>query len=184
VQQAAVRTIGVKAFFDPRIAFVTGPADAKQTFVEFYDYDCPYCRASLPAVKRFFDAHKNDTRFSFIEFPIPEQHGPGAVLAAKASLAARKQPASFVAFHFALMGEEGAVTEQMIYDDAAKNGMDVAKLKRDMADPSLDAAIDIAHKLAVRAKIDGTPTFLVNGHLRPGAVDGNDLKDLAKAKPV
>jgi len=89
-QQAAVRKIGVAAFFDPRIAFVTGPAGAKQTFVEFYDYDCPYCRASLPAVKKYYGAHKNDTRFSFIEFPIPEQHGPGAVLAAKASLAARK----------------------------------------------------------------------------------------------
>jgi len=62
--------------------------------------------------------------------------------------------------------------------------MDIAKLKKDMADPSLDAAIEIAHKLAVRAKIDGTPTFMINGHLRPGAVDGNDLKDLAKAEPV
>ena len=183
-QQAAVHKIGVKAFFDPRIAFVSGPADARQTFVEFYDYDCPYCRASLPAVKKYYDAHKNDTRFSFIEFPIPQQHGPGAVLAAKASLAARRQPAAFVAFHFALMGEDGAVTEQMIYDDAAKNGMDVAKLKKDMADPSLDAAIDIAHKLAVRARIDGTPAFVINGHLQEGAVDDDDLKNLLKANPA
>src|SRR5476649_1520540 len=130
VQTAALKKIGQNAFFDPALAFVTGPPDAKTSLVEFYDYDCPYCRASLPAVKKYFDAHKNDTRFSFIEFPIPEQHGPGAVLAAKASLAARRQPAMFVAFHFALMGEEGAVTEQMIYDDAAKSGMDVAKLKK------------------------------------------------------
>ena len=56
----------------PRVAFVTGPADAKNTLVEFYDYDCPYCRASLPAVKKFYDAHKDDTRFSFIEFPIKQ----------------------------------------------------------------------------------------------------------------
>jgi len=183
-QQAALRKIGAKAFFDPRIAFLAGPADAKRTFVEFYDYDCPYCRASLPAVKKFYEAHRNDTRFSFIEFPIPQQHGPGAVLAAKASLAARNQPKSFIAFHFALMGEEGAVTEQMIFDDAVKCGLDVAKLKADMADPALDLAIADAHKLALRAKIDGTPTFLINGHLRPGAVDDNDLKDMLKAKPV
>ena len=82
----------------PRIAFVTGPADAKKTLVEFYDYDCPYCRASLPAVKKFYDAHKNDTRFSFIEFPIKQLHGESAVLAARASLAARRQPDNYMDF--------------------------------------------------------------------------------------
>ena len=89
-QAAALKKVGHAAFFDPAIAFVTGPADAKTTLVEFYDYDCPYCRASLPAVKKFYDAHKNDTRFSFIEFPIKQLHGESAVLAAKASLAARR----------------------------------------------------------------------------------------------
>lgn len=183
-QRDAMQTIGLKTFFDPRVAFVTGPVNAKQTFVEFYDYDCPFCRASLPAVKNYYEAHRNDTRFSFIEFPIPQQHGPGAVLAAKASLAARKQPDKFVAFHFALMGEEGAVTEQMIFDDAAKCGLDVAKLKADMAGHEIDVALDIAHKLALRAKIDGTPTFVINGHLHAGAVSDDDLKDLVKEKPV
>ena len=67
---AAMKKIGMAAFFDPKIAFVTGPADAKKSVVEFYDYDCPYCRASLPAVEKFYQQHKNDTRFSFIEFPI------------------------------------------------------------------------------------------------------------------
>ncbi|MGZ5924174.1 MAG: DsbA family protein [Rhizomicrobium sp.] len=183
-QRDAMQTIGLKTFFDPRVAFVTGPVNAKQTFVEFYDYDCPFCRASLPAVKNYYEAHRNDTRFSFIEFPIPQQHGPGAVLAAKASLAARKQPDKFVAFHFALMGEEGAVTEQMIFDDAAKCGLDVAKLKADMAGHEIDVALDIAHKLALRAKIDGTPTFVINGHLHAGAVSDDDLKDLVKQTPV
>ncbi len=86
-QQAALGKVGQKAFFDPAIAFVTGPADAKKTLVEFFDYDCPYCRASLPAMTKYYEAHKADTRFSFIEFPIQQLHGPGAVLAAKASLA-------------------------------------------------------------------------------------------------
>jgi protein-disulfide isomerase len=183
-QRAAMRAIDNKAFFDPRIAFVTGPADTKQTFVEFYDYDCPYCRASLPAVKTFYEAHRNNMRFSFIEFPIPQQHGPGATLAAKASLAARKQPDKFVAFHFALMGEEGAVTEEMIYADARKVGLDVAKLKADMQDRAIDTAIDRARKLALSVKIDGTPAFIINGRLRSGAVGDDDLKDMVKEKPV
>ena len=50
-QAAAIKKVGVNAFFDPRLAFVTGPVNAPNTMIEFYDYDCPYCRASLPAVK-------------------------------------------------------------------------------------------------------------------------------------
>ena len=180
-QRTAMLAIGTKTFFDPRIAFITGPANAKTTLVEFFDYNCPFCRASVPAIRRYYDAHKNDTRFSFIEFPIK---GPDSVVAARASLAARKQPDKYLAFHFALMNEEGLVTESVVFADAAKAGLDVAKLKSDMADHAIDEALDIAHKLAMRAKIDGTPTFVVNGHLRAGAVSDDDLRDMVKDKPV
>ena len=149
-QAAAMNKIGQAAFFDPAIAFVTGPADAKKTLVEFYDYDCPYCRASLPAVKKFYEAHKDDTRFSFIEFPIKQLHGESAVLAARASLAARRQPAHYMDFHFALLGQEGEITDEIIAAEAAKAGMDVNRLKADMADPaiekSLTSSIALAHK--------------------------------------
>ena len=150
---------------------------ARATFVELFDYNCPYCRASLPAVKKYFEAHKNDTRFSFIEFPIK---GPNSIVAARASLAARKQPDKYVAFHFALMNEDGIVDEDIVFADAAKVGLDVAKLKADMKDPAIDQAIDIAHKLALRAKVDGTPTFLFNGRVHPGVVSEDDLKDMMK----
>lgn len=183
-QQAALRAIDKKSFFDPRIAFVSGPANARNTFVEFYDYDCPFCRASLPAVKKFYDEHKADTRFSFIEFPLPSLHGPSATLAARASLAARRQPDKFIAFHFALMAEDSSVTEDMVFADAAKAGLDVAKLKADMADGNIDNAIDVSRKLAIRAKIDGTPAFIVNGRIVNHQVDGDDLKDLIRQKPA
>lgn len=183
-QRAALMAIDRKAFFNPRIAFVTGPANAKNTFVEFYDYDCPFCKASLPAIEKFYAEHKNDTRFSFIEFPLPSLHGPGAVLAAKASLAARRQPDKFVAFHFALMGEDAPVTEEVVFADAAKVGLDVAKLKTDMAANDLDKAIEVSRKLALSAKIDGTPAFIVNGHVMNRQVDSDDLKNLVRQKPV
>jgi protein-disulfide isomerase len=180
-QRTAMLAINRKAFLDPRIAFLTGPPGAKRTLVEFFDYNCPYCRASLPAVKKFYEAHKNDTRFSFIEFPIK---GPDSIVAARASLAARKQPDKFLAFHFALLGEDSLVTDEVIFADAAKTGLDVAKLKADMQSKDIDRAIDISHKLALSAKIDGTPTFIVNGRLHPGVVDDDDLQDLIKQKPV
>jgi protein-disulfide isomerase len=178
-QKDALQRAGQKAFFDPRIAFVTGPTNAKATLVEFFDYNCPYCRASIPEVKRYYDAHRNDTRFSFIEFPIK---GPNSVIAARAALAARKQPDKYVAFHFALMNEEDVVTEDTIYADAAKVGLDVARLKVDMADPAIDTAIAITRKLTHDLKIDGTPTFVINGTIRPGLVDKDELTGLLKGK--
>jgi protein-disulfide isomerase len=181
VQAAAVKKVGQNAFFNPALAFVTGPADAKTSLVEFYDYDCPYCRASLPAVKKFYDAHKNDTRFSFIEFPIKQLHGESAVLAAKASLAARRQPAHYMDFHFALLGQDGAITDEIIYAQAAKAGMDVAKLKADMADPGIEKTLQSSIALAHKVGIDGTPTFVLNGKMHPGALDDETLASEMKS---
>ncbi len=178
--QQSAALMNKAAFFDPKIAFVTGPADAKKTFVEFYDYDCPFCRASLPAIRKYYEAHKNDTRFAFIEYPIEQLHGPGAMFAAKASLAARKQPERYMDFHFALLAEEGAITEAMIYANAAKAGMDVAKLKADIALPETQEALDASIALARKTGVDGTPTFILNGKLRPGMVEDKDLAEAFK----
>jgi protein-disulfide isomerase len=180
-QAAAMKKVGHEALFDPAVAFVTGPADAKSSLVEFYDYDCPYCRASLPAVKKFYEAHKNDTRFSFIEFPIRQLHGESAITAAKASLAARRQPAHYMDFHFALLGQEGALTEEMIYAEAAKAGMDVNKLKVDMADPAIGKSLESSIALAHKVGVDGTPTFVLNGKFRPGALDDETLANEMKS---
>jgi protein-disulfide isomerase len=175
---AAMKKIGLNAFFDPKIAFVTGPADAKKSVVELYDYNCPYCRASLPAVEKYYQAHKNDTRFSFIEFPIK---GPDSIVAAKVALAARNQPDKYLALHFALMAETQPVDAKMLMTDAQKVGINLTKLNADMKDPSINAAIDASHDLAKQAGIDGTPTFIINGVMHPGAVDDQALNDLAKA---
>jgi len=67
------------------------------------------------------------------------------------------------------------------FDRAAWPALAVAA---DMNDPTIDRAIDTAHKLALRAKIDGTPTFLMNGHLHPGVVSASELADMMKAKPI
>jgi protein-disulfide isomerase len=175
---AALKKIGLNAFFDPRIAFVTGPADAKKSVVEFYDYNCPYCRASLPAMEKFYQQHKDDTRFSFIEFPIK---GPDSIIAAKVALAARQQPDKYLALHFALMAESQPVDAKLLMADAQKVGINLTKLNADMKDPQIAAAIDASHNLAKQAGIDGTPTFIVNGLMHPGAVDEETLNDLAKA---
>jgi protein-disulfide isomerase len=177
-RQSAVRKLGLKAFFNPRLAFVVGPAAARRTFVEFFDYNCPYCRASLPAVKKLMAVHRKDTRFAFIEFPIK---GPQSTIASRAAIAARKQPDKYLAFHFLLMGEKELVTEDVVYADAQKAGLDVGKLKADMQDRAVDSALAGAHNLAVAASIDGTPAFIINGHIREGAIDDGVIRRMLKA---
>jgi protein-disulfide isomerase len=175
-RQTAVNKLGMKAYFDPRVAFVTGPASAKVTVVEFFDYNCPYCRASIPAVRKFYQAHK-DARFAFIEFPIK---GPQSTIAARAAMAARKQPDKYLDFHFALMSQDGLVDQNAVFDIARKAGLDVTKLKADMASPGVDYALAAAHTLAQASGIDGTPAFIVNGRIREGAVTDNDLAQMSK----
>ncbi len=179
-QASALNKVGQKSFFDPRIAFVTGPADAKNSVVEFYDYDCPYCRASLPEVRRFYEAHKNDTRFSFIELPL-DIHGPNAMLAAQASVAARNQPDKYIAFHFAMMSNTDPVDASAIFAIAQKSGLDMDRLRQDMKAPEVAEVIKRSHELAAKVRIDGTPTFVVNGQMHPGMVQDGELEELTKS---
>jgi protein-disulfide isomerase len=175
-RKAAVARLGVKPFFNPRIAFVTGPKDAKVTLVEFFDYNCVHCRNSLEAMKRFYKS-RPDVRYAFIDFPI---FGDDSLLAARAGVAARNQPDKFMAFHFALMGTKGPANADSIFAAARTAGLDMKKLQADMNDPALPAQIDAAHALADAAAIDGTPAFIVNGKIREGEVTDALLAKMAK----
>ena len=108
-------------------------------------------------------------------------HRESAILAAKASLAARRQPAHYMDFHFALLGKEDSVTEEDIYAEAAKAGMDVNKLKADMLDPGIEKTLQSSIALAHKVGVDGTPTFIFNGKFRPGAVDDETLANEMKS---
>lgn len=174
---AAVKKVGLKAFFDPKLAFVTGPANAKNTVVEFYDYDCPYCRASTPAMHKFYEAHKNDTRFAFIEMPL-DIHGPSAQLAAQASIAARNQPDHFMDFHYAMMSSKNPVDADAVFALAKEAGLDMDKLRADMKLPEVAEIIRKSQELAAKVGINGTPTFIVNGKMHPGMIEDGDLQKL------
>jgi len=176
-RQSAISKLGTKRFFDPKVAFITGPRSARTTFVEFFDYNCPHCRASVGAVQRFYNAHKSTARFAFIEFPI---QGPQSTVAARAAIAAaRQQPDKYVAYHFTMMNEDGPVDEETIFADAKRVGLDVNRLKTDMNDPSIAYRLDQTMKLAHMARIDGTPEFIVDGQSREGEVDDGLLKTMS-----
>lgn len=176
--QAAVDRLGQKKFFDPAVAYVTGPANAKNTFVEFFDYNCGHCRNTSATVRKFFEKHKSDTRFAFIDFPI---FGQDSTNAARTSVAARYQGDRFLTLHFSLMAEgKTAIDRDILLQNAQKAGLDIMKLSADINKPEVDKSLLASLRLAREAKFRGTPVFIINGKVHEGEITEDDLKNLLK----
>ena len=175
-QLAAIKKIGLKNMFDPKVAYVTGPANAKNTIIEFYDYNCGHCRNTATVVKAYYDKHKADTRFAFIEFPI---FGNASATAAQASVAARNQGDKFLAFHFELM-DKGAADSSTVLTAAQTAQIDVAKLMVDMRGPAAEKSLLAGYRLAREMQFSGTPMFIVNGQVHEGEITEAELKKLMR----
>lgn len=143
------------------------------TIVEFFDYRCPYCKQVLPALQALL---KEDGKLRFVYKEMPVL-GPPSVAAAHAALAAQRQ-GKYEAFHTALMGAKGQITEDTIYKVAGSVGLDVERLKRDMVAPEIDSALKANLALADALNIHGTPAFIVGNHIVPGALDLDTLKTM------
>ena len=105
-------------------------------------------------------------RFVYKDFPIL---GPVSVTASKAALASINQN-KYVAFHDAMMTQKEHLTDDMIYDIAKKVGLNVDRLKKDMADDAIAKQIDENVKLGTSIGVRGTPMFIIGKHVFPGAI--------------
>ena len=145
------------------------------TLVEFFDYNCSYCRRVASVVS---DAVADDPQLRIVykEFPIL---GPNSRFAAEAALAAHQQ-GKYLAFHSALMEADGAANEGSVLRVAAEVGLDVDRLRTDMEDPAIQTAIDRNLDLARVLRINGTPGFVVGGQILRGAADLSTLQELVR----
>ena len=180
--EAAKQTIASKAdeiLRDPA-APVGGNKAGDVTLVEFFDYNCKYCRSVAPTIAEVLAADSG-LRLVYKEFPIL---GDGSTGAARVALAAARQDqGKYQELHEALMGTSGSVTEATALKTAAAVGLDVDRLRRDMADPAIAAAIARNQALAAELGINGTPGFVIGEEIVPGAVDRGTLEGLvAKAR--
>ena len=107
---------------------VSGNADGDVTVVEFFDYQCGYCKRALKTMEDLLETDAN-VRVVWKEFPIL---GPVSVVAARTAMAAQRQ-GRYLALHLALM-REPELTEQKVFDIAEQTGLDMAQLRRDMED--------------------------------------------------
>jgi protein-disulfide isomerase len=161
-----------KEIFDPETP-VGGNPKGDVTLVEFFDYRCPYCKQVQPRLAELL-ADGHDLRIAYKEFPIL---GSVSVTAARAALAARGQ-GKYEAFHNVMMAAKGEITEDTVYQVAKTVGLDIDRLKRDMASPQIDAELKANQALADALDIRGTPGFVIGDQIVPGAIELSSLKEL------
>jgi protein-disulfide isomerase len=160
--QVALASHGEDIFRDPDSP-AGGNPEGDVTLVEFFDYNCPYCRQTAPLIAQI-EAADPRLRVVYKQFPIL---GPGSVFAAKAALAAHRQE-KFLAFHRALYQIRGPVDESRTLGAAEATGLDVARLKSDMRDPAIEAMLSRNLALARQLGINDTPGFVIGRQILVG----------------
>ncbi len=161
------------ALKDDPDAPVIGNPEGDVTLVEFFDYRCPYCKRASGTVIQLMEEDP-ELRVVMKEFPILSQE---SVRAARIALAAGRQ-GKYESFHFALMENGGSFSDAEIFAVAESVGLDEARLRADMQDPAIEAALRRTNALAERLGVTGTPAFIVGDTLIPGAVGIDQLRAL------
>ncbi len=154
---------------DPN-APVLGNPDGDVTVVEFFDYNCPYCRRVKPEIEALL-AEDPNVKLVYREWPIL---GEGSVFAARAALAAREQ-GKYEEFHWALMGMQGRAEEASVIRVAEEVGLDIAQLRRDMQAPEIDDHISASMEMSRDLGFNGTPSFVIGDALVPGVIDADQM---------
>ncbi|MBY8826666.1 DsbA family protein [Hephaestia mangrovi] len=149
-----------------------GNPKADVTLVEYFDYDCGYCRASMPMLAELL---KDDPKLRIVyrDYPVLT---PESETAARWSLAAAKM-GKFAAFHDALFAG-GPVSDASMIAAAKAAGIDPAKLRTAAADPAIED--DIQQNLAVGRQLGmtGTPSWVIGNRVISGALPIDRMKQL------
>jgi protein-disulfide isomerase len=150
------------------------------TLVEFFDYNCGYCKRALSDT---LDLLKNDPKLKIVlkEFPVL---GPGSVEAAQVAVAARMQDKSgkkYLDFHQKLLTGRGQADKARALAAAKEAGFDMARIDKDLQHPEVKATLEETMKLAEALGINGTPSYVVGETVVPGAVGVAALKQQIQA---
>lgn len=153
---------------------VGGNPKGDVTVVQFFDYTCSFCKMAQLHLEKFIEEDKN-VRLVYKEYPIL---GPAAEEVSKIALASVAQ-GKYQAFHTALMASKERPSGEGALKIAKEVGLDVEKLKKDMASDKIQKIIDDNRKIAEAMGARGTPTFIIGGKLYPGALQLEQFKKIA-----
>lgn len=165
-------TTNAKDLFKRSSAPVAGNAQGDITVVEFFDYNCGYCRKAFVDMAKLLEQDKK-IKLVLKELPILSK---GSEEASRVALAAKLQGKYWEA-HRALLTVRGELNEATALKAVEKIGVDMAKLKKDMDSPEVLGEIKLVRDLAQKMGIQGTPHFLVGDRAIPGA-PGNLLEQV------
>lgn len=163
-----------KEIFSSPYDIALGNPKGDVTIVEFFDYNCGYCKRALSDMDAILKEDGN-VRFVLKELPIL---GPDSLAAHKVSAAVRDlAPEKYGEFHRALLGGEGRATEESAIALAAGMGIAEADIRKTMADKPHDDAVRQAYSLANDLGITGTPSYVLGQEMVFGAVGTDDLRE-------
>jgi protein-disulfide isomerase len=168
-REAAMASSADQLFRSPH-DHVAGNPEGDVTIVEFFDYNCGWCKKGFSEVVSLIEKDKN-LRVVLKEFPI---FGGDSDYAARAAVAARNQ-GKYWELHSALFSHEGKVTKEFVDEAAKAAGLDLAKLKTDMDSQEVTDIIGANQALAQSLAINGTPAFIIDTHVTPGYLPAPDL---------
>lgn len=166
--KSAVKDNAKAIFSSPRQVNLGNP-DGDVAFVEFFDYNCGYCKRAMIDMLALM---KNDPKLKVVlkEFPVL---GPGSVEAAQVAVAVRMQDKTgkkYLEFHQKLMGGRGQADKAHAMAAAKDVGLNMAQIEKDLASPEIKATLEESLKLAEALGLNGTPSYVIGGDVVVGAV--------------
>lgn len=162
-----------EAIFNSPDQVVVGNPDGDVTLVEFYDYNCGYCRSALPDLASLI-AEDPNLRVVLKEFPILSNESFDA---ARVGVLVGQSDADYWAFHQTLYSGRGQVNKEVALAAAAELGLPRVDLELRMNDDSVDQTLDNSFKIAQALGISGTPTYIIGNEIIPGAIGVEELRD-------
>ncbi|WP_412057840.1 DsbA family protein [Bartonella sp. DGB2] len=154
---------------------VLGNPQGKTTIVEFFDYNCSFCKRAYPDLQTLIKENP-DLRVVLKDFPVL---GPDSTKAHIVARAFKQQlPAKFALFHQKLLTNPGRATEAKAISIALSLGANEKKLRAAMADPQISAPFSVNRQIAYQLAIDGTPAYIINEKVIMGAVDKGTLQKI------
>lgn len=152
---------------------VVGNPDGDVTLVEFFDYNCGYCRNALPDLAALLTEDPN-LRVILKEFPILSNE---SIDAARVGVLVGETDADYWAFHEALFSSRGKVDKAVALAAAQEIGLSPISLEIQMADERVAKSIQTSYQIAQELGITGTPTYIIGNEIIPGAIGLDGLRD-------
>jgi len=173
--KAAVKKYAKEIFSSPNQVTIGNP-QGNVTFVEFFDYNCGYCKRAMGDMVTLM---KEDPKLKVVlkEFPVL---GPGSVEAAQVAVAVRMQDPTgkkYFQFHEKMLNSRGQANKASAMAVAKSIGLDMVKLEKDMAGPEVKETLQESFKLAEALGMNGTPSYVIGDSVVVGAVGVDALRE-------